>query len=297
MRHDGGLGFTVAPMGGGKSLYEIRAGLRHMLESRAWITNIVLGVFENGDFLPHDDRWASKVARRIAPLSRRNRRTVRDKLLDLYVYTEDLEYALRHVAPRRGRQRGSYSVRIGWDESLADLNAREWDGGRGKSKDDRADLFERVPMLRKNSAFLNLLVQHEELLDKNARRIANVYTRVMNQREEQRVPLLGTRMPFLPPLFIVYHYRPNKADKTDRGVKAFRTERFFRGWHASLYDTEGVYGITRRDLDVGDAILMDADFFADRRRSRLSLAALPAPSGCEAGDALPAAVSFSPLGT
>jgi hypothetical protein len=242
---DGGLGMTVAPMGGGKSLYEVRRGIAHMLAGGWWVTNVELGVFRDGLFYGGDEAWALKVAQHVAPLSRRNRHLVRDKLLRSYVYTEDLEYALRHAVPRELRRPGHALCRIGWDESLADLNAREWDGGRGKTKDDRAELFERVPMLRKNGAFANLLVQHEELLDKNARRICNWYVRVENQREAARV--MGMRLPMLPPLFLAFWYRPNKADKTDRGVRAVKVERFIRGWQANLYDSLGVYGVSKED--------------------------------------------------
>jgi hypothetical protein len=242
----------VAPMGGGKSLSEVRDGVAHMLRGDWWVTNIPLGVFERGVFYEHDERWADRVALHVAPLSRRNRRKVRDKLLSRYVFTEELEHALRHAVVRDLRTPGHARLRIGWDESLSDLNSREWDGGRGKTKDDRAELFERVPMLRKNGALCALLVQHEELLDKNARRICNWYVRIDNQRENHR--LFGMRLPMLPPLFIAYWYRPNKANKADRSVQPAKVERFFRTWHGSIYDSHGLYGVSRDDAEAGDII-------------------------------------------
>jgi hypothetical protein len=169
-------------------------------------------------------------------------------------------------------------VRLDWDEALGDLDARGWDGNlaKGRSKDDRAQLFERVPMLRKNGVAGFLLVQHEELLDKNARRIANWYIRLQNQRENTRV--MGMRVKFLPPLFLAYWYQTNQADKTPRGARAIKIERYPLSWHRKLYDTLGLYGISRDDAENDRTIWLGSP-----------RPALPAPPRDEgAGHALPA---------
>jgi hypothetical protein len=272
---DGGLMMKVAPMGGGKSLSEVRDGVRHMLAGDWWVTNIVLGVFDGDVFVEHDERWADRAAFSVCPASRRNRRKVRDRLLRSYTFTDELDHALRHAVPRKLRKAGHARLRISWDESLRDLNSREWDGGRGKTRDDRVELFERVPMLRKNGALASLLVQHEELLDKNARRICNWYVRVENQRETQRV--MGMRLLMLPPLFIAYWYRPNKSDKRDRTIGPAKIERFFRTWHGSIYDSLGLYGVSRDDVVAGDVIWLGDELPALPEPPRDEGAGLPAP--------------------
>jgi hypothetical protein len=254
---DGGLSFVVGPMGAGKTLHEVRHGVATMLASKWWVTNVPL----------YDDALY-RIARRVAWLSGANRRRVYDNLQRRYVFTDDLEHALRHAVHRSLRRPGDAMCRLGWDESLADLNSREWDGGRGKTKDDRAELFERVPMLRKNGVAGFLLVQHEELLDKNARRIANWYVRLQNQRENHR--LLGMRVKVLPPLFLAYWYQGNAPiARSSASVKPVRIERYFLSWHRNLYDTLGLYGISARDAENGNVIWLDNSYGPVRALDRV----------------------------
>jgi len=198
VRVDGGLSFVVGPMGSGKTLFEVRGGVRAMLEGGWWITNVPL----------YPDAL-DRIAFHVAPLSRTKRRRLRDRLESRYIYTDDLRHALSHGVDRRIRKPGRALARLGWDESYSELNAREWDGGRGKSKDDRAELLENVPMLRKLGVHGYLLAQHEETVDKNMRRICNWVIRLHNQRESIRV--MGMRVPFLPSLFLAYYYQANNT--------------------------------------------------------------------------------------
>ncbi|HEY8723498.1 MAG TPA: hypothetical protein VIL92_06515 [Gaiellaceae bacterium] len=241
MKVDGGLSIVVGPMGAGKTLFEVRSGVRHMLHTGWWVTNVQL----------YDDAL-ERIAHHVAPTSRRNRRKILDKLEDRYRYTDDLQHALSHAVDRRMRKPGVALARLGWDESLSDLNAREWDGGRGKSKDDRAELFERVPMLRKNGVAGYLLVQHEELIDKNARRICNWVIRLQNQRENTRI--MGVRVKVLPPLFLAFWYQANSGDKRASVARAVATERYTLTWHRKLYDTLGLFGVSARDDDEGATV-------------------------------------------
>lgn len=236
MKIDGGLSIVQGPMGSGKTLFEVRSGVRHMLGGGWWVTNIPL----------YPDAL-ERIAHHVAPSSKRKRERVVDNLRERYRYTDDLEHALRHAVARELRRPGVALARLGWDETLADLNAREWDGGRGKTKDDRAELFERVPMLRKNGVAGFLLVQHAELIDKNARRICNWVISLQNQRENTRV--FGCKVRFLPPLFLAYWYQANQADKSAVGTraKAVKIERYPLTWHRKLYDTLGLYGVSALD--------------------------------------------------
>lgn len=243
MRIDGGLSMRVGVMGAGKTLGEVQDGIAHLLGGGFWVTNIPLGVFDKArTFHPLDERWADRAAFHVAPFSRANRRKVRDSLLRRYIFVEDLETALWHGVPRHLRKPGRALARLSWDESLVELNSREWDGGRGKSKDDRSQLFENIPMLRKLNVAAFLLVQHEELLDKNARRVCNWYIRSENQRETQRV--LGLRIKALPPLYLHFWYQGNSADKRTNSTvkKPVRIDRRFLTWHRNIYDTLGLYG-------------------------------------------------------
>lgn len=232
----------VGVMGAGKTLGEVQDGVAHLLSGGWWVTNIPLGVFEHGEFQALDERWADRVAFHVKPFSRANRRKVASALLRRYVFVEELEQALWHGVPRHLRKPGRALARLSWDESLVELNSREWDGGRGKSKDDRIQLFENIPMLRKLNVAAFLLVQHEELLDKNARRICNWYVRSENQRESQRV--FGLRLRPLPPLFLHFWYQGNSGDKRDRtkAVRPVKIDRRFLTYHRHIYDTLGLYG-------------------------------------------------------
>jgi hypothetical protein len=268
---DGGLSMRVGVMGAGKTLGEVQDGIAHLLAGGFWVTNIPLGVFEHGDFQPLDERWADRVAFHVRPFSRANRRKVRDALLSRYVFVEDLGDALWYGVPRKLRKPGHALARLSWDESLVELNSREWDGGRGRSKDDRTELFENIPMLRKLNVAAFLLVQHEELLDKNARRVCNWYVRSENQRENHRV--LGMRIKTLPPLFLHFWYQGNSADKRDRtkGSRPVKIDRRFLTWHRAIYDTLGLYGVAAVAQEDSRIV-----WLGDHRRP-----ALPAPASPE----------------
>lgn len=269
MKVDGGLWIVQGPMGAGKTLFEVRSGIRHMLSGGWWVTNIPL----------YDDAL-ERVARHVAPLSASRRAKVLRGLREHYRYTDDLEHALRHAVDRSKRKPGVALARIGWDETLADLNAREWAGGRGKTADDRNELFERVPMLRKNGAVAFLLVQHAELIDKNARRICNGVVLLQNQRENTRV--LGMRLKVLPPLFLAYWYLTNGADRgaaAAQRVRPVKRERYPLTWHRNLYDTLGLYGVSARDAEDDLTIWLGrGEPAGEREAARDELPALPATS-------------------
>lgn len=275
MKVDGGLSFVVGPMGAGKTLFETRHGVATLLRGDFWVTNIPLGVHQGDSFLAFDERWADRVAFHVAPFSRRNRQKIASGLLRRYRYVDDLQTALWHAVPRNLRRPGYARARLGWDESLVELNSREWDGGRGKSKDDRAQLFENIPMLRKNNVAGFLLTQHAELLDKNTRRIANWLVSLQNQRENTRV--LGMRVKALPPLFLAYWYQTNRGDKADKTVTAAKTERYFLTWHRHIYDTFGLYGSAAMAQQDDRIIWLVDDPPAVELLPRADLPALPAP--------------------
>jgi hypothetical protein len=239
VKTDGGLSFVTGPMGSGKTLFEVRGGVNIMLRGGWWITNVPL----------YPDAL-DRIARHVAPTSRKKRRELAARLVDRYIYTEDLREALTHGVHEGARWRGEARARLGWDESYSELNAREWDGGRGKSKDDRAELLEWVPMLRKLNVHGYLLAQHEETVDKNMRRICNYVVRLDNRRESARI--MGLRVKCVPPLFIAQYYQANQAEKRGGIARPAFTERHLLSWHRKLYDTHGLYGSAADKADAGE---------------------------------------------
>lgn len=245
MKIDGGLSIVTGPMGAGKTLFEVRHGISHMLHTGWWVTNIRL----------YEDSF-ERIAWHVNKTSKAKRRRVIEKLNERYRYTEDLEHALLHAVDRKLRRPGIAIARLGWDESLAALNAREWAGGRGKTMDHRNELFDRIPMLRKNGIAGFLLVQHENLIDVSARRICNWQIRLQNQRENTRI--FGMRIKFLPPLFLAYWYQGNVGDTTRIQIPPMRVERYPLTWHRKCYDTLGLYGVSAEDASTERTIWLGA---------------------------------------
>lgn len=263
MKVDGGLSFVVGPMGAGKTLFEVRGGVDMMLRGGWWITNVPL----------YPDAL-DRIARHVAPFNWRARRRLRAKLERRYIFEEELDRALRYGVAKNVRRPGQARARLGWDESYSALNAREWDGGRGKTKDDRAELLENVPMLRKLGVAGYLLAQHEETVDKNMRRICNWTIRLQNQRENVRI--LGKRVPMLPPLFLAYYYQSNAGQKAMGVQKAQHVERHFLTWHRNLYDTLGLYNAAMA-AEAGGEIVWLGGAEWERAASSASPPLPPAP--------------------
>jgi hypothetical protein len=232
----GGLNYVVGPMGSGKSLYAVRAIVDAVTHGRYAVTNVEL--------VPG---WEDRVARHIARTNPRARRRVRDRVQQLYVYTPELEEALRYRLPGKGEARGLFV----WDEGHNDLNNRNWRQRAEKYATDRGTdrLLEWATQLRKLGFVGYLLSQHTDNTDAALRRVCNYVVRLQNQKEQTR--MMGVRITPVP-LFLAYWYPAHLADGRTR-VQPIKVERYFLGWHRNLYDTFGLFhGLAS---DIGDDVI------------------------------------------
>lgn len=244
MRVGGGLNYVTGPMGSGKSLYGVRRIVEAVAMERYAVTNVQLGHWEGGYFIPGDG-WARLVARHFAWWrTRRARVRIADKLLGYYVYETELADAMRYRLPRgHGEARGVFL----WDETHNDLNNRNW------RDEGRQAILEWATQLRKLGYVGFLLSQHHENTDAALRRVCNYLIRLQNQREQTR--LLGLRVtPW--PLFLAPWYPTNVP--LDSRTKAMRVERYFLSWHRRLYDTFDLYHGLASDADGGDVVQLPA---------------------------------------
>jgi hypothetical protein len=227
MKVGGGLNYVVGPMGSGKSLYGVRHLVERVLHGEYVVTNIEL--YPNAP---------ERIARHVAPLSRRRRRKVADTVRRYYVYETDLAEAMRYrLPPQRKEARGAFI----WDEGHNDLNNRNWrDGGRGA-------ILEWATQLRKLGYVGFLLSQHADNTDAALRRVCNFLVKLQNQREQTRA--FGLRVtPW--PLFLAVWYPAHLAQGQVR-ITPSKTERYFLTWHRHLYDTFGLYhGLAEADGGV-----------------------------------------------
>lgn len=218
-------------MGAGKSLYGTRRILQYLMNGKYVITNVRL----------YDD-FPEIAARNICRTRPSLRPIVADKLRRYYIYEDSLAEAIKYRVPGKGEARAL----MVWDEAHNDLNNRSY-LKRGKQYEtERGDaLLEWATQLRKLGYEGILLSQSHENTDAQLRRVCNFIVRLQNQRETVRLPLLNTRMFFVPPLFLAYWYQVN-VPQGSRMV-ATKVERYFLSWHKNLYDTMDLYH------GVGDA--------------------------------------------
>lgn len=229
MKIAGGLCYVVGPMGSGKSFYAVRKIVAALTSSKYVVTNVRL----------YDD-YAEKIARHMAPASRRNRQIIRDKCLGHYIFEENLQEAMKYRLPGKGEARGLFI----WDETHNDLNNRSW------RADGRGEILEWGTQLRKLGFLGFLLSQSADNTDAQLRRICNYLVRLRNQKEQTR--LLGIRVTGpLPPLFLACWY-PTHVPLTTK-IQAEYIERYFLNWQKNLYDTHDLYhGLS--DEDEADTI-------------------------------------------
>lgn len=237
MKVGGGLNYVVGPMGSGKSYYGVRNIVARVLAGQYVVTNVEL-------YPDAPERIARHVVR--SGLSKRKRQRVIDKVSAYYVFTTDLQEAMKYRLPGRGDGRGAFI----WDETHNDLNNRDW------RQESRAGILEWATQLRKLGFVGYLLSQHHENTDAALRRVCSFLIRLQNQREQTRA--LGIRItPW--PLFLACWY-PTHVPLNDNRTKPMQVERYFLGWHRKLYDTHGLYhGLA----DVGDGsgtILLPEDY-------------------------------------
>lgn len=265
MKIGGGLNYVVGPMGSGKSYYGVREIVRRVVAGQYAVTNVELY-----------DSAPERIALHYAPLSRRNRRQIADKVRRYYVYESDLEEAMRYRLPGRGEARAAFI----WDEAHNDLNNRSYRERDARFKNDRTGgntMLEWATQLRKLGFVGFLLSQHHENTEAQLRRVCSYLVRLQNQREQTR--MLGVRVtPW--PLFLAV-WMPTHLPIRSDGVKPVRVERYFLGWQRHLYDTEGLYHGVEADDEAGNIIRLPAEGL------RPALPALPpanpgAVSGAEA---------------
>jgi hypothetical protein len=231
MRVGGGLNYVTGPMGAGKSLYGVRAIVRHLLAGHYVVTNVEL----LPDAIPHIARRASRFTTTPA-----GRRKLEARLTERYVFTTELEEAMRYRLPGRGEARGLFV----WDETHNDLNNRDW------RKDGRETILKWSTQLRKLGFVGYLLSQHADNTDAALRRVCNFQVRLQNQREQTRA--FGLRVsPW--PLFLAM-WLPTNTPLVSK-VKPMKVERYFLDWHRHLYDTFGVFHGLDDDLGEGTILL------------------------------------------
>jgi hypothetical protein len=231
MKVGGGLNYVTGPMGSGKSLYGVRQIVKHLLAGHYVVTNVEL--------LPDALERIAKRSSRLTTGSAGQSRLL-DRLNERYVFTTDLEHAMRHRLPGKGEGRGLFV----WDETHNDLTNRDW------RKDGRDEILKWATQLRKLGFVGYLLSQHADNTDAALRRVCNFQIRLQNQREQTRV--LGVRLtPW--PLFLAV-WMPTNTPLTKAG-QPMKVERYFLDWHRHLYDTHGVFHGVENELGA-DVILL-----------------------------------------
>lgn len=238
MNVGGGLRYVTAPMGGGKSLYAVKRIMSYLIAGKYVITNVRLY-----------DNFAELAAAHIARTRPSKRAVVADRLKRFYVYETSLEEAIRYRVPGHGETRAL----MVWDEAHNDLNNRAYKarGAKFQAAHSGGDaLLEWATQLRKLGYEGILISQSHENTDAQLRRICNFIVRVQNQRETARVPFLGTRVFFMPRLFLAYWFMTNTPAGSRQ--RAVRVERYFMGYAKDLYDTHDLYhGVEQADLEGG----------------------------------------------
>ncbi len=230
MNIGGGLRYVTAPMGGGKSLYSVKRIIAYLIAGKYVITNVRL----------YDD-FAETAAKHIARTRPSKRALVADRLRRYYIYETSLEDAIRYRVPGKGETRAL----MVWDEAHNDLNNRTY-------KDRSQAILEWATQLRKLGYEGILISQSHENTDAQLRRICNYIVRVQNQREVIRMPLLNTRLLFVPKLFLAYWYMTNVPQGSKQ--KPVKVERYFMGYAKDLYDTMDLYHGVGDDELVGNVI-------------------------------------------
>jgi hypothetical protein len=225
MKVGGGLNYVVGPMGSGKSLYAVRRIVEAFAAGKYAVTNVELV-----------EGWEDRVAAHFSRTNPRARARVRDRVKQLYVFTPELEEAIRYRLPGKGEGRGLFV----WDEGHNDLNNRNWRERAAKYANARGSdrLLEWATQLRKLGFVGYLLSQHADNTDVALRRACNYVVRLQNQREQTR--FLGMRVTPVP-LFLAYWYPAHLGDQRSRSVAPVKIERYFLGWHRHLYDTFGLF--------------------------------------------------------
>lgn len=225
-----GISYVTGILGAGKSMYGMRVGTKALLSGRVFASNMALGHFERGTFIPFEGwerpllkhspyyRFASKAEKRYQEAEIRTR----------YLFERDFTKLLNLRLHGYGEARG---VRV-FDESQDSFNNRDW-------KDEYQKLLlRRFARARKRGWVDYIISQHAKNTDVAVRRISGQEIRVVNWRQHLRVPIVGT--PLLPvPLFLAMGFPIEETSNpyVNRLGKARWREVYTMSYYRKLYDT------------------------------------------------------------
>lgn len=225
-----GISYVTGILGAGKSMYGVRVGTKALLQGRVFASNMALGHFERGTFIPFEGwelrllkhspyyRFASKAEKRYQEAEIRTR----------YFYERDFTKLLNLRLKGYGEARG---IRV-FDESQDSFNNRDW-------KDEHQKLLlRRFARARKRGWVDFIISQYVKNTDVAVRRISGQEIRVINWRQHMRVPIVGT--PLLPvPLFLAMGFPIEETSNpyVNRLGKARWREIYTMSYYRKLYDT------------------------------------------------------------
>jgi len=214
------ISYVTGQLGAGKSLYGARKGAQALLTGRVLATNI--------RFV---DGWERKVLShspyyRFA--SRENKSYMEREISTRYYYDPDYVNLLNAKLHGRGEGRG---LRI-FDESQDRFNNRGWEDALQNMMGAR---FRRA---RKRGWKDYIIAQHIKNTDVAIRRIASDEIRVINWKQQTRVPIIGTSL-FPVPFFLAmcFPVEETAVPGVMRLGKVKWRELYRLGWWSKLYDT------------------------------------------------------------
>lgn len=251
MNVGGGLRYVVGPMGAGKSLYGVRCIIASLLAGKYVVSNVRL--LEKGDKMPFSSQkeplgWDVRVARQVTR-DKAKQETIRRKLRSYYIYEPDFAKATRYYPEGEDESRALMM----WDEAHNDLNNRTY-----RDRDQWQLTW--ATQLRKLGFEGVLLSQSAENTDAQLRRICNFLVKLQNQREKMRMPVIHTRMPFLPALHLAAWYDVNDLAQGSSNVRKLpppiKVERYLRGYYVNLYNTHALYHEVSDLIESGELITL-----------------------------------------
>lgn len=244
------INLITGKLGGGKSMYSVRKGVRALQHGKLWVTNFKLSEEFFDVVANHTWRMRSKEYREAKAWALFNRyRYIEtfDELTQLRVRAE------KPYARKLGGNKWvvkEHSCLVSLDEVHRWMNARSW----AKKDQKRGEILEWMALSRHYGIDVDLITQRDKNIDVQVRELFENLIVIKNLRYSARV--LGLRVcPF--DIFIAGWFNAHEDKK-----RAQRTDRFRRKrWVSNLYDS--------MDLGSFGKKLEDMDMLADREVPRL----------------------------